>query len=924
LKFALTLLIDNFSKWKPIRSIPPLIRTKLHRPPMATVHGHREHLLDRLDRELDRPLTLVCAPAGYGKSTLVSAWLEASDLPAAWLSIDDRDNDLHVFLSYFLAAVQTVFPEAGEEVRNILEARELPPLPVVSGCLINALDKIDQAFILVIDDYHLIQNQAIYELFEEVLKHPPHAMYLVLAGRIDPPLSLATLRARGKMSEIRVTDLRFSRKETAEFLQQILETNIEESVIATFEEKTEGWITGLHLAALSLRHRQDVGGDLTDLPDANRFVTDYLVEEILSQQSPAVQNHLLSTSILDRFCAELCDEICLSDATSMATETSGQEFLQLLNKANLFVIHLDDERKWFRYHHLFQNLLSRRLKERFTPEDISVLHIKASNWFAENGHFEEAIQHALAAGDVEGAAEIVGHARYDLMNWDQWHRLERWLKLFSHDTVQQHPHLILLRCWLDLCHWYRLDSLVSDLGRADAMLENSSLDAGEASQLKAEVAAMQSNLAYWMLQPRHGVALAEQVLRDSPDGHECVRSTALLGWGTLCQMLGEVNQGERFLWGHMEDGRFNSPSSRARLLEALCLSYWPEVDTQKLLQAATRLLEIGLEYELSLSHSFARYFLGLRHYERNELNEAVAQFEVIVADPYRFPIQNVTHCSFLMSLCYQALGLPDQARKVATSIARLAFDRGNELFIDLGAAFQADLDLLQGRIAQADQWAENFAMPAPHAMHRFFNAELTFIRVLLARNTPKSLESAADQLDSMHELVVRIHHRRILIDVLAMKALLADALGQEASALEQLNEALTLAEPGELIRPFLDLGQPMSDLLIRTTRQKAHPGYVEQILAGFGNGEIRLEQDASDGQGTSRPSLSNQALVEPLTNREIEILSILAKRLSNDVIAQKLFISPETVKRHLYNIYQKLGVKNRQQAIAKAESTGIL
>ncbi|MCU7817199.1 MAG: hypothetical protein KZQ81_18910, partial [Candidatus Thiodiazotropha sp. (ex Rostrolucina anterorostrata)] len=785
-------------------------------------------------------------PAGYGKSTLVSCWLEACDLPAAWLSLDETDNDLHIFLSYFLAAIQTVFPEVGQDIQTLLKAQELPPLPVLAGRLINELDKIDQAFILTLDDYHVVQNKAVHELLEEILKHPPHAMHLVLASRIDPPLPLATLRAKGQMTEIRVRDLRFSRKETAEFLHQILGTTIEERIVSIFDEKSEGWITGLRLATLSLRHTDDIERVVAGLPNANRYVLDYFVEEILSQQPPAMQDYLLATSILDRFCAQLCDAVCIPGTASCGDEINGQEFIQLLNKANLFVIRLDDEGRWFRYHHLFKNLLKRRIKHRFKQEDIRVLHTNASTWFAENGHFEEAIQHALAGGEVERAAEIVGHARHDLMNRDQWHRLARWLKLFSHEAVQQYPHLILLCCWLDMYHWYRLDYLVKDLDRADLQLETSSLNAREAGPLKAEVAAMRSNLAYWILKPSQGVALAAQALRDSPDGHECVQSTALLGQGALYQMLGEVQQGERVLWDYMDDGRFNSQSSQARLMFSMCIVYWSEADTRKLLQAASGLRDISLRYEQSWSLSFAHYFLGLFYYDRNELTDAVAQFEIIVGDPYRFPIQNVTHCAFLLSLSYQALGLPDRAREVADSIAKLTFERGNRMFIDLAEAFQADLDLRQGRIAQADQWAGAFAAPAPHGMQRFFNAEFTFIRVMIARNTPKSIKSAADQLDSMHKLLVQIHHRRLMIDVLGMQALLADTLGQESTAFEKLSEALTLAEPGEFIRPFLDLGHPMADLLKRLAKQNSVLKYAGQILAAFRNEEQAVVPDASE------------------------------------------------------------------------------
>ncbi len=901
-----------------------VIKTKLHRPQVGTGHLHRQHLLERLGNRLHRPLTLVSAPAGYGKSTLVSCWLEACDLPAAWLSLDESDNDLHLFLSYVLAAVQTVFPEAGQEIQTILKAPELPPMNVLTGLMVNTLDRIDTPFILAIDDYHLVHNNAIHKLFEEILKHPPHALHLVLMTRSDPPLPVAKLRAKGQMTEIRVMDLCFSHIETAEFLKQILGTPIEDSIVSKFEKKSEGWVTGLQLAALSLRHTDNIERVAAGLPDANRYILDYFVEEILSQQSKVMQDYLLSTSILDRFCAPLCDAVFISDAAPGAGDINGQKFLQLLKKNNMFVISLDGGDRWFRYHHLFQSLLKHRAKHRFKPDDIGGLHTKASTWFAENGHFEEAIQHALSGGDVEGAVKIVGHARHGLMNANKWHQLVQWIKFFSHEAVQKYPHLILLRCWIDLYHWYRLDSLVKDLDRADLLLETSALTESGSAPLKAEVAAMRSHFSYWILKPSQGVVQAQQALRDSSDGHECTQSTAVFGWGPLCQMLGDIKQGERILWDHIEDVRYKDPSSRARLIQSLCITYWPESEMKKLQQTASRLLQISLEHEMSWSLSFARYFLGLIHYERNELNEAVEQLEIVVKEPYRFPIQNLVHSSFLLSLSYQALGSPDRARKVADSIAKLTFERGNRMFSDLAEAFQAGLDLLQGRIAQAKQWSRDFVAPAPHAMMRFFNAELTFIKILIALNTPRSLKSAADQLDAMHTLMGKIHHRRLMIDVLGMQALLADARNQESIAFEKLNEALTLAEPGVFIRPFLDLGKQMGDLLKRLTEQKPDLKYAEQILTAFYNEETVMGPDLSDDQNMHKFSLSNQALVDPLTNREIEVLLVLSKRFSNPEIAEELFISPGTVKKHLYNIYQKFGVENRKQAIAKATSLRIL
>ena len=594
------------------RSNLEIIHTKLHRPPVPSDLVARKHLVDRLNKRLNRPLSLVCAPAGYGKSTLVSYWLENCEVPTAWLSLEVGDNDLHLFLSYFLSTIRTIFPEMGQDILSVLKVQELPSVSFLTSRLLNELDKIDRPFILTFDDYHVIENKAVHELFENLIKYSPHAMHLVLVSRFDPPLPLATLRAKGLMTEIRIEDLRFSHNETTEFLQQMLEATIEESVVSLIEERSEGWVTGLRLAALSLRHTDDIKIVFDSLPDKNRFIWDYFVEEILSQQPETIQNCLLSTSVLDRFCAPLCDVVFMSETTPVSSRINGKDFLRLLTKYNLFVIRLDDEGRWFRYHNLFKNLLRRKIKQRFTPEDIGVLHTKASTWFAENGHFEEALQHGLSGGGTRRAAEIVGHARHELMNTDQWHRLARWLRLFSAESIQWYPHLILLRCWLNYYHWYRLNNVVKDLAQADLQLENSDLKESEMEPLQAEVAALRSNLMYWFLTPSQGIELVEQALRNSPDEHECTQTTAVLGWGPLYQMLGEVRKGERILRDHAEDGRYRHPSSQTRIMLSLCLLYWPEIETRKLQQAAARLLEISLEHELLWSHSFAAISWALR------------------------------------------------------------------------------------------------------------------------------------------------------------------------------------------------------------------------------------------------------------------------------------------------------------------------
>ncbi len=895
----------------------PVNRTKLYRPPVAADYISSDVLDNRLAQGLELPLTLVCAPAGYGKTSLISHWLESrkstNSSSSAWLSLEETDSDVRIFLTYFVAALRTVSVDACDEVFDIVNADSLPPLPVIATHLSNDLDELNERLILVLDDYHRIKDSDIDFLISSLLEHPSRNLHLVILSRRDPALSLTPLRANHQLNEIRMRDLKFSSEDTLAYLAQTIDIPLQAVNIQRLQDSTEGWPVGIRLAALALAHQDDVEKYLNQFSTNARPMQEYLVSEVLSGQPTAVQDCLLNISILERFNAELCEAVCSKKVDEKDTPESGEEFIDILENSGLFCIALDGHGEWFRFHHLFADLLQKQLEEKRGSEEISELHKKASHWFIANGHVDEAIEHALAGKDVTAAVNIVGTARHELMNSDHWHRLERWLNLFTYEVIQQQVHLILLRCWLDLYHWYRLDYLMKDLSQADVLLQSETLDASEADALKAEVASIRSNLAYWILEPENGVALANQALRDSPDEQECVRSTALFGLGALNQMLGDLAQGEQIIWHHMEDGRFNTASSRARLLLPLCMAYWPEADAHKLLKAASGMMQLGVEHKLPWSQSFARYFTGLNHYEQNDLDEAVAQLKTIAENPHRYPIQNVSHCAFLLSLSYQAMGLPDRAREVADSIAKYTFERGNMMFISLSEAFHAELDLRQGRIVQAEHWVNNFVLPAPHGLQRFYNAELTYIRVMMALDTPQSRAAAAEQLEIYHQLVIQINHKRLKIDILGMKALLADTEGKTDEAVTLLQEAVILGQPGQIIRPLADLGSGLIKLLNRLDLNKEGLLYVGKIISALNDSGEALSAQPENG-----------ILAEALSEREIEIISLFAINLSNKDIAERLFISPGTVKRHAHNIFCKLAVNDRHDAVFKSKGLGIL
>jgi len=884
--------------------------------------------LDRLNQSRYRPLALISAPAGYGKSTLVSCWLDACDVPSAWVSLDENDNDLRIFLSYFVSAIQRIFPAACTETQSMLGVDPLPPVSVMARSLINELDRIEKTFILVLDDYHLIRDQSIHKLIAELLHHPSPLMHLVLIARRDPPLPLTALRARGQMVEMRTRDLRFTLEETTIFLQQMTRRPVDSSVAAILEEKTEGWVTGLRLAVLSLRDKKDFKRVLTGVPADNRYVMDYVVSEILSHHPPAVQAWMLKTSVLNRFCAPLCDAVCGSETDSGGSGLNAREFVELLENANLFVIPLDDEQTWFRYHHLFQALLKRQLKQRLNAEEIVKLHQRASAWFAENGYIEEALSHAHEIGDKEAAARLVKHHRHDIMNQEQWYQLNLWLQRFPPDFIQQHPDLRLAKAWTyqRQARYSELFAILDGLESTESALNTESTDD---SILWGEVQALKSFQYYATARGELSAKAAREALKRLPSRYHSVRGAALVFLSVALQMQGDPGQARRVVVEALQQEAASIAVYKTSLLAALCYTSWIAADLNSLKQTADQLLKHGQKHDLPETIAIGRFFNGIFHYQRNDLDLAERFLAPVAGTPGTGKLivpTVVTYCqsSFAISLTYQAMGRTEKASRIIESVIGYMLETGNADLIELCEVFRADLALRQGHVAEADLWARK-ASPIPLApAYRFYTPHLTLPRVLLARRTAKSLSEANTLLSRMHDYYASIHSTRVLIDVLVLQARVHVAQGDESQALEKLAEALALAEPGGFICPFLEQEPKMANLLGHLAKQNPRPGYAGRILEAFGSGKTESSGDRSDDRSRSRSSLPDEPLIQPLTNREIEVLRKLAKGLSNNKIASSLFISPETVKKHLHNIFRKLDVKNRQQALISAKSIGIL
>jgi LuxR family maltose regulon positive regulatory protein len=893
-----------------------LIQTKLNRPCLPMDLVRRSRLTSRLQNRRERPLTLVSAPAGYGKTTLISCWLEAADYPATWISLDEGDNDVGIFLSYLVAAILKIFPNSMAETQALLLVTPLPPIAAIVNLLINELDQIETDFILVLDDFHFIGNKEIHELVSKILLHPPRNFHLVIGTRKDPIFPLTTLRASSKVTEIRIQDLRFNQDETQQFLNKIIDSPIDWDDVIEADTLVEGWVTGLRLTALAMRHRISEDYQQRKISANNQYVTEYLISEILAKQESRISECMKKISILDRFCADLCEEVCFSQRPPNENQSGkfkdqGKQFLEWLQASNLFVVPLDDQNKWFRFHHLFRLILQAELTRTLSADEINELHAAAGHWYAKNSYFEEALNHLLQANETAAAINLVSQQRSRMINADQWSRLERWLNRFPQQVIETSAELWLLKIWLVYHHgqWSDLPAL---LERLTTLLDlNPELMA--AKNLTGEICSLRSLIAYHAGDAEGAISMARQALELLSDDFWSVRILARSYFGVGMLMSGDEQRAFNVFYDAFQEEKVQHNRFKATLLMTACYFHWISADLYGAAQAARQSIAFcpGTGYESILG--YGKYNLGRVHYQQNELVEAEELFASVAAKPYQYYGDCFVSSACGLVLTYQAQGREAKAREVTTETIAFLMETGNTTQLPVALALQADLALRQGQLAAARQWAKSIdQIPPMFSMIGFINPHLTLIKVWLAQNTTASQVRAGKSIRELRQYLNRINHTRFLIETLALQAMLDDVTGDQSAALVSLEKALKLAQPWGFIRMFVDLGPQMAVLLSRLRMDQDLQEYVDHIRSAF---------VGSQGKGTA---LSLEEYPKPLTNRELQILELLGMRLTNKEIATQLVIAPGTVKAHTIRIYKKLAVKDRRQAVERAISLGIL
>jgi len=889
----------------------PLIETKLHRPPVPTDLVPRERLTAWLNQRTQRPLTLVSAPAGYGKTTLISRWMESLDCPVAWVSLDEYDNDLAVFLGYFTAAIQGLFPQALKQIQALIKSPEMPPTRYLAGGLINDLNAIQGEYVLALDDYHLIHEKNIHDLLNELLLHPPQGLHLVLGTRTDPPLGLMNLRVRGQVTEVRTQDLRFTSAEIPNLMEKLLDRAIGADTASSLEEQTEGWVTGLRLAALAMRYR--VGKEFLseNLSVDNRYINDYLISEILANQMKVYSEWLVKSSIMERFCSGLLETVLGKEKNSEVLIINGEVFLQWLESSNMFTIPLDDHGEWFRYHHLFRDFLQRQITDRYDETEITALHSRTSAWYAQNGLIEEALQHALAANDTATAVDLVAQYRHDLMNVEQWHRLRRWINLFPPRLVEENIQLLITKAWI-LHNRANISGLESALNQAESFLNQQSPEPFTTRLLQAEIDTLHFDLYHRKAEVQNIIPIARRALDTLPHEWFSARGLALFYLNLAYQHKGDSDQAYQVIQEALNTDTSGSGTYHGQLLAVLCFIHWENARLPALRKIAKQYFKLGKKHNLPESIAFANYFLGCFHYHQNDLGKAETYLYAAAVDNHTAIAYNTIQSACVLAMTYLAMGKNDRADEIVSATTDFIYEADCLEYLPVIEAAQAELALRQGRTAEAAIWAHAYdPYPFPFLI-RFFIPQLTYAKVLLALNNGNNFEPISDLLFQLQEHVERLNNTRFMIDVLALQALLKDLQGDRASALGKLEQAVRLAEPGGWIRPFVDLGPKIADLLYRLRNQDVAQDYISQILEVF------------PGPEANELSASRVNLVEPLTGREMEILGLLAQQLSNKEIAAQLVITKGTVKQHTHKIYQKLGVKGRWQAVIEATRLSII
>jgi LuxR family maltose regulon positive regulatory protein len=905
----------------------PILTTKVQIPPSRRQLVSRQRLLAILDSGLHRKLTLVSAPAGYGKSTLLLEWAGDCEWPVGWVTLEAGDNDIERFLTYLISAVQAAGVSAGS-LDGILGARfSLQPLPpdTMLAILVNQLPTTMERLVVVLEDYHHIEDADIHTFVSALLDHLPPNIHMVISTRVDPPLRLAHLRAKDQLNEIREKDLRFTLEESGTFFEEVMGLRLTGEQVAVLEARTEGWVTGLQLAGLSLKDRQRPGDLIETLTGTHRYILDYLMQEVFSELPTVLQTFLLRASILERLSPGLCDAVVgeLEEIEGSDLPRQSKEILAFMDVSNLFVVPLDNQRQWYRFHPLFADFLRDRLVTDHA-EMLPDLHRRAAKWYAKNEMFSEAVGHSLAGGDVDGAADLIQAQARELLTRGEVTTLKRWTAALPEGAVQARPRLGLVRAWAMLMReplTFRetiegqIDQIAAGFGIQPQDLLSALAESEPGSERRTGLGEFAMLLAFAqrdISDMNQTIALFKAAFEYLPASEGVLRGFTLAGLASTYARAGAIKLAEEAF----------GQAAKTSLAAGSIYGYVASTDWQATMQAEQgQLRRAAAAYRQAIDSLSSQgqqplplsghVYVGLSSVllEQDDLAGAIENVQrgLEVGAQVR-DMDALLKGYVIQALILQALGRAEEAQTAMQEAEREALKTKNVGCVREAQAWKAHLALATGDAHAAQLWAEGRGLASGQGAQLQDEADeieqMTYVRLLMAGGR---LSQALPILQALLGMQEQIGRRRVVIQIMALQALCLRALGRKEEAVRTLARALLLAEPEGYVRTFIAEGAPMGALLRAAGAQGHSPAYVKRLLEALG--ESAAPQEAA---------------LDPLSERELEVLRLAAEGLTNAEIAAELVIAHSTVKTHINRIYSKLGASTRTQAVARARELQIL
>jgi LuxR family maltose regulon positive regulatory protein len=893
-------------------------KNKLQRPPVLQDYIIRSRIIDELEGNLVKPLSLISAGAGYGKSIVISQWLEQTRFLHAWISMDEEHNDLRIFLSYLIEAIENVIPGSFKETSLAIKGLELPTFKDLSYILFNDLCDIEEDLILVLDDYHKINDERIHNLLDEWLRFPPPKVHLSIITRHDPPLNLSSLHIAGRITEIRMKELSFTDEEINGLFKQILRIELSDNAVQMLQDKTEGWIIALRLASMVIKSSEDVDQVMQTFEGGRNTFSDYLITEVVSTIPEHIKDQLFDSSILNRFCAELLDEIVHERAEKRQQQIHGKEFILWVRKANMFVINLDLEGKWFRYHHLFQVLLQEQLKKEYSEKEIIDLHLKASHWFEKELFLEEAMYHALTASEYNRAVEIVKTHRLDLLNTGKWQLLNRLYRKLPKSITEVDPELLLVEAYLSF--------YLADHGKVGIIVEMmeplmSGIEIG--SILHAEyIFFVGYTTMYLKGDPATSLKHFKTALIDIPESASEPRALVELFYPMSSQMAGQYTDAIKWLVKTINRSENFAPIRKNRLLLSMFLTSTAQADLDSVENYYLNGLRIARESKMGDSLGTCLMMSGQLFMRRGEWSMAIRYFEEAVSLKYSVHTRAVIDSMTALIILFSTLGQHVRCQELINELGSFTQELGDyyERFL---WSCKIRYHLLIKDMTVVRDLLPKYSPSFVHLVFFIDVPEITYARALILEGSKENLRLAEEELNKLEKMIFAQNNWIHLLEVYALQALLYEKLGDVGKAQEKLVKSVELAEPGGVVAYYIELGKPLENMIKSMPEEfQGRPLVVEinRILTA-----TNLNQT---DQISIKPALDvtkeKREKLNVLTQRELEVLKCISEGLRNQEIAEKLFNSEGTIKKHISHMFQKMNVKNRLSLVSKAKEEGIL